>query len=201
MLPLFQIDNKRITFNISNSTFYLCRLGKNSYYRVPSKCTLSLLIKVINNKISVKRLFLMMKKCFVLVLFFNLMTTLDIRNSIFPNRRIFRSSPVGEDLVTLQKTPLKMQQKFLLLRNMLLSRYFHQLVLGKIFMGYLKQIDSKFHRFARDLLHLTYDVLSSAFHAPGKGTRTWNVRISCLRWTYLWWLYDVAKSMRREYFA
>lgn len=70
-------------------------------------------------------------------------------------------------------------RSYIYLKNMLLPKYYHQLVLGKILAGQLKKIDSKVRRFVRDLLHLTPDVPSSAFHAREKYC---GKDIPCLKW-------------------
>lgn len=79
------------------------------------------------------------------------------------NGRIFRSPAIDEDLMTLKKAYLKPQQKLFFLTHMLLPKYYHSLVLGKIRAGHLKKLDLKIRGFLRDLLHLPHDFPSSAF--------------------------------------
>lgn len=104
---------------------------------------------------------------------------LDLGVHFCPDGRILQTHSVSGDLEALRKAPLKPQQKEFLLVNIYLSRYYHQLVLGKVFAGHLKKIEMKVDRFVRDLSHLPHDIPSSAFHARVKDG---GMGITCLRW-------------------
>lgn len=65
-----------------------------------------------------------------------------------------------------------------LLRNLLLCKYYHLLVLSKIYTGHIK-IDLKVRRFVREVHHISYDLPLSAFHALLKYG---GMELSCKRW-------------------
>lgn len=84
-----------------------------------------------------------------------------------------------EDFATLKKSPLKPQQKLYFLRNRLLPKYYHLLVLSKVYAGHLKKIDLKVRRFEWENLNFQHDIPSTAFHAL---MRDGGMGLPCMRW-------------------
>lgn len=75
---------------------------------------------------------------------------------------------MGADITLLKSALLKPQQKLFLLQNILLHKYYHLLVLGKIYAGQLQKIDLKVRRFIPEVLHIPQDAPTSAFHTSVK---------------------------------
>lgn len=59
------------------------------------------------------------------------------------NDRIFECPPIVKDLEILNRFSFKPQQELIMLRTMLMPRYNHALVLGKIYDDHLCKIDQK----------------------------------------------------------
>lgn len=97
---------------------------------------------------------------------------------LIPNGKIFKPPLVDSNLFNFKSAPLKPQQKLFLLKNHLLPKYYHQLVLGKLYAGNLRKINLKVRRFVRVVLHLPNDIPSSAFHACVKDGE---MKLPCIR--------------------
>ena len=63
---------------------------------------------------------------------------------------------VSNYLHYLQSSPLKPQQKLFMLREYLIPKLYHQLILGRITIGLLKQLDLKIRQFIKSFLHLQH---------------------------------------------
>lgn len=96
-----------------------------------------------------------------------------------PDGRVFGNVDIGKDLLTLKRSPTKPQQRIFFLRTMLIPRYMHLLVLGKIHCGYLRKIDLKIRRFVREVLRLPHDTPNSAMYAK---VCDGGLGLPCLRW-------------------
>ena len=68
-------------------------------------------------------------------------------------------------LQRLSKAPLKPQQKIELLRNNLIPKFLHRLVLGRVTKGLLKSFDSKVRTFVRETCDIPMDVPLSFFYS------------------------------------
>ena len=64
----------------------------------------------------------------------------------------------------LQSSPLKPQQKLFMLREYLIPKLYHQLILGRITIGLLKQLDLKIHQSIKSFLHLQHFTPDSIFY-------------------------------------
>ena len=71
-------------------------------------------------------------------------------------------------LERLKKSPLKPQQKLLLLRQNVLPKLCHRLVLGRITKGLLENFDQKIRHFVRDITDLPHDTTNAFFYTPTK---------------------------------
>lgn len=76
--------------------------------------------------------------------------------------------PLDEGLQRISGAPLKPVQRVTLLKDFLLPKYFHGLVLGKVDIKYLKGMDVKVRRCLRRWLHLPHDSPNAFFHAAVK---------------------------------
>ena len=63
-----------------------------------------------------------------------------------------------------QLSPLKPQQKLFMLREYLIPNLYHQLILGRITMGLLKQLDLKIRQSIKSFLHLQHFTPDSFFY-------------------------------------
>ena len=71
---------------------------------------------------------------------------------------------VTDYLHYLQSSPLKPQQKLFMLREYLIPKLYHQLILGRITMGLLKQLNLKIRQSIKSFLHLQHFTPDSFFY-------------------------------------
>ena len=87
--------------------------------------------------------------------------TFGWRGPVPPNHR----QALAETLDSLARAPLKPQQRLWTLRNCVVARFLHQLVLGSVHLNTLLAMDRLVRRAARQALHLPGDTPSAFFHA------------------------------------
>lgn len=112
-----------------------------------------------------------------------------------PNGRFYKQLKINDDLNKLKRALLKPKQELYLVTHLLLPSYYHQLILGKIFTGHLKNLDLKVRKFVRELFHLPLDIPLSAFHASVKHG---GMGIPCLRGTVTVMAFNVFQLIQIE---
>lgn len=84
-----------------------------------------------------------------------------------PEGRIYNvKSLMSDHLMKLKKAPLRPQQRFWLMKNVVIPKFLHLLVLGRTHLGLLKNLDRRVRMFIRQIFHLPKDFPNSSFYAP-----------------------------------
>lgn len=90
-----------------------------------------------------------------------------------------------EELTTLQKAPLKPQQKFWAVKHTTFARHIYRRVLGRSKQNLLKRMDLELRKFLRSALHLPKDTPNSHFYANtadgGLGIPSFTQEVEVLR--------------------
>lgn len=97
-----------------------------------------------------------------------------------PVGRVFNPATELRDmLAVLAKSPLKPQQKAYILRIIVIPKFLHQLVLGRLHLGSLKKLDLNIRTFLRKTLRLSHDLPNSSFYCS---VADGGMGIPCLPW-------------------
>ena len=71
---------------------------------------------------------------------------------------------ISDYLQHIQRSPLRPQQKLFILKEYLIPKIYHQLILGRLTIGLLKQLDLKTRQSIKTFLHLQYFTPDSFFY-------------------------------------
>lgn len=89
------------------------------------------------------------------------------------------------DMAKVSKAPLKPQQKIRLLKTFVLTKYYHQMVLGNISITALQALDAVIRKTVRTWMHFPHDVPNAYIHAPvrvgGMGVTCFAIDIPIMR--------------------